>query len=103
MADQIEQYKALCGLLHDALREYANPEFYFAIAIIPDRPAGGFADDLDDEHGCLELPGFRPGKLARETLAEAHAQFGEIMGPAAEQWRRLADQGAWPTTPPSAS
>lgn len=51
----------------EALEFYANPESYWAIFIVPDRPAGLFADDvgcvlLDDEHD------HRHGRRARQAL-----------------------------------
>lgn len=50
-----------------ALEFYANPESYFATFIMPDRPAGPFADDI----GCVEMLGehdHRHGRLARQAL-----------------------------------
>jgi hypothetical protein len=66
MASEIEQYKRLCGMLHDALRFYAAPDSYFAIGFFPDPPCGEFWDDFEDIEGRP-----RPGKRAREVLAEA--------------------------------
>lgn len=42
---------------------YGNPETYFAIGFIPDRPCGAFIDDFEDTH-----LGSKPGKFAREKL-----------------------------------
>ena len=54
--------------LREALEFYADPETYFAILIVPDRPAGAFADDFDGV--CLDdyddIP--RPGARARRAL-----------------------------------
>lgn len=53
----------------EALEFYANPESYWAIFIVPDRPAGLFADDvgcvlLDEEHD------HRHGRRARVALGK---------------------------------
>lgn len=50
--------------LLSALEFYADPETYFAIAMIPDPPNGEFMDDFTE----TEDLGWKPGKLARETL-----------------------------------
>lgn len=64
-----EAIVSLCFRKHDcqvldALQFYADPETYFAIAFIPDPPAGEFMDDFS-ETICL---GRKPGKTAREVL-----------------------------------
>ena len=51
-------------LCKKALEFYANPESYFAIAIVGDRPCGSFIDDFSE----TDTMGVRPGKLAREVL-----------------------------------
>lgn len=65
----------VCGLaldliwqLQKALEFYADPETYFAIGIIADRPTGGFDDDIDDDYDHPDMVGPRPGKLARKAL-----------------------------------
>jgi len=73
MADaRIAKYEKLCCILIDALQMYANPEFYHGIMIIPDRPAGGFDEDVSS----VKKLGFdynrpMPGKLARTALRKA--------------------------------
>jgi hypothetical protein len=59
--DLIRQYQ-------EALEFYADPETYFGIGIIADRPTGGFDDDIDDDYEHTDMTGPRPGKLARKTL-----------------------------------
>lgn len=52
-----------------ALEFYADPDSYFAIGFIPDRPCGEFIEDFDeqeDEQGTSA----RPGKRARMALLE---------------------------------
>lgn len=49
--------------LRRALAYYANPETYFAIAMIEDPPCGDFLDDVSETH-----LGDKPGKRAREAL-----------------------------------
>lgn len=49
--------------LEAALLFYAQPETYFAISFIPDRPCGMFADDFEETS-----LGPKPGKLARQVL-----------------------------------
>jgi len=54
----------------EVLRFYADPESYFAVAVIPDRPAGEFADDI----GCVIGPhgdhDHRHGRKARKLLGD---------------------------------
>ena len=51
-----------------ALAMYADPESYFAISFLFDRPCGAFGDDFSEDHGGdFERP--MPGKLARATFA----------------------------------
>ena len=65
--DEIEKLK-------EALAFYADPETYFAIAIIPDPPCGEFMDDFDDEYESEAYPPPYnrplPGKRARAVLRE---------------------------------
>lgn len=56
--------------LRAALEFYADPQSYHAIAFLVDRPAGGFADDFDDEHGDEFYERPMPGKTARRALGE---------------------------------
>jgi hypothetical protein len=51
----------------NTLRDYADPDAYFAITILPDRPAGWFADDVGPE----DAPGYdrpMPGRAARRAI-----------------------------------
>jgi hypothetical protein len=54
--------------LIDVLEFYANPDTYFAIGFMADRPAGDFTEDFSE----TEL-GLKPGKRAREILARLDA------------------------------
>jgi len=56
--------------LLEALAHYGNPDSYFAVAVFPDRPAGWFADDLDDDHGHGHYDRPMHGSLARKTIQE---------------------------------
>lgn len=74
---EIEQYKKIVGVLIGALEQYANPEFYHAIMVLADRPAGGFADDLSEvEHYFYDRP--MHGKLARDTLQRLADEYGDV-------------------------
>lgn len=57
--------------LRKALAFYADPLTYFAIAFIPDRPAGDFMEDFEDTdaQNIWEPIGVKPGKRARQALA----------------------------------
>ena len=78
-AAEVAKYKHLCGILHDALAFYANPETYHAIMIVSDRPAGGFASDLDLSHGHPDYAHRRmPGTAARAALKRAEAEYGDL-------------------------
>lgn len=57
--------------MQEVLEFYADPETYFAIGFIPDRPCGSFIEDASETH-----LGNKPGKLAREVL-EKH--FGPLV------------------------
>ena len=73
----VEKYKRACGILWDALCEYADEEFYHAIMVVPDRPAGGFADDFSRVKGShYGRP--MPGKLARRALDRAIKKYGDL-------------------------
>lgn len=56
--------------LEDALTFYADPETYFAIGFMPDRPCGEFMDDFEE---TPEL-GWKPGKRARAALGPMPAE-----------------------------
>ena len=55
----------------EALKFYADPDTYFAIAFMGDRPCGEFADDLSEDDWTRECDFDRPmpGKRARKALA----------------------------------
>lgn len=63
-------YKEKNDKLVAALKFYADPDSYFAIAFFPDRPCGDFMLDFSDDHGFNEYDRLMPGKLARATLLE---------------------------------
>jgi hypothetical protein len=56
--------------LIEALAFYADPDSYFAIGFLSDRPCGEFMDDFSDDHGFNQYDRAMPGKLARKTLLE---------------------------------
>jgi len=58
----------------EVLGFYASAETYHAIAIIPDRPAGAFADDFSDDHGDEDYARAMPGKAARALLTRLDAE-----------------------------
>ncbi len=79
--DAVEKAKALFAVdvepealptdeLAKTLQFYADPESYFALFIMPDRPAGLFADDI----GCCIGPhgdhDHRHGRAARKALGD---------------------------------
>lgn len=74
---ELYRYKKLCGILIDALEQYADPDFYFAIAFAPDTPAGSFADDFSRVDGS-QYNRVMPGKLARLTLKKAATKYGDL-------------------------
>jgi hypothetical protein len=78
MADkEIERYKKALGIALDALQVYADPETYYAIAIMADRPAGDFADDFSKVPGSwYNRP--MPGKTARAAFAKLDKRFGDL-------------------------
>lgn len=59
--------KELINKMIDALMFYADPSTYFAIGVIPDPLCGEFINDFSE----TEI-GYKPGKLARETLEEIY-------------------------------
>ena len=59
-----------------ALHFYADPDSYFAIGILPDRPCGDFADDFETTYDNLGEKVWRPGKLARETIRKVYYSGG---------------------------
>ena len=72
-----DEYRAAMSMLYDALMVYADPEFYHAIMIIPDRPTGGFDEDVSlVEWSDYDRP--MPGKLARDTIDEVCKKFGHL-------------------------
>jgi len=57
----------------EVLRMYADPESYHAIAFMPDKPCGAFADDFSNDHGDEFYDRPMPGKAAREVLTKLDA------------------------------
>lgn len=59
-----------------ALAFYGDPETYFAIGFLPDRPCGEFEDDFEELDGALGHPGggswVKPGKRARAYFKDAY-------------------------------
>lgn len=64
--DRLRRHRAKLMI---ALDFYANPETYFAIAVLADPPNGDFMDDFSEEEAPWGSRRF-PGKLARETIEE---------------------------------
>lgn len=54
--------------LIEALKFYADPETYHAIFIVPDNPAGAFAEDFSADHGDAFYDRPMPGATARAAL-----------------------------------
>lgn len=54
--------------LIEALEFYADPDSYFGIGMLADKPCGEFADDFSADHGFNQYDRPMPGKLARATL-----------------------------------
>lgn len=73
----IEQYKRALGIAIDALRFYADPETYHAIMIVPDRPAGLFADDFGPDND-FEYQRPMPGRCARDAIERLGAEYGDL-------------------------
>lgn len=64
-----ENFLMIC----EALQQYADPESYFAISVLADRPAGWFADDFSTiswtlDNGDVLWERACPGELARATI-----------------------------------
>lgn len=64
----VRQYRAALWLAWRALREYGDPDSYYATMILGDRPCGWFVDDVSD---APDSDYDRPmhGAKARETMA----------------------------------
>jgi hypothetical protein len=54
--------------LLSVLAFYANPETYYAIGFIPDRPCGEFETDFDSEYEHEDMQGPRPGARGRKAI-----------------------------------
>lgn len=63
-------------LLYEALEFYADPNTWFATALMCDRPCGAIETDISSTEGWESLVSERPGKRARETLTEADRLTG---------------------------
>lgn len=63
-------------LLYEALEFYADPNTWFATALMCDRPCGAIETDISSTEGWESLVSERPGKRARETLTEADRLAG---------------------------
>lgn len=63
MLDKMGEDKEQINKMLKVLEYYANPEIYFAIGFLPDKPCGDFINDFSNTSlGC------KPGKKARELL-----------------------------------
>ena len=65
-----ERIAAGVEVLLDAVEFYADPDSYFAVSVLADRPSGGFADDFSEDHGNDFYDRAMPGKYAREALTK---------------------------------
>jgi hypothetical protein len=68
LIEEIHRKEAEIKHLRKVLEFYADPANYFGIGFFADPPCGTFMQDFSDDHGDEEVPGFRPGKLARKAL-----------------------------------
>mgnify|MGYP001614273002 CR=1 FL=1 len=70
-----DRLKTLVAELAGALRFYAAPETYFAVAFFADPPCGDFMNDFEELSGDLGHPDgtawVKPGKRARTALNRA--------------------------------
>ena len=68
----INSIKAERDRLREALEFYADPETYFGVAFMADRPCGDFVEDFEELTGELGHPDGgsweKPGKRARAAL-----------------------------------
>lgn len=76
-AAEIEKLRASLAVAEAVIEFYADPESYHAVAFMADPPAGGFADDFDQEHGHEDYPRPMPGKRAREYFLSQQVE-GEV-------------------------
>lgn len=63
LEDEVIKLRAENLFLKTTLTFYADPDTYFAIAMLGDPPHGDFLDDMSDVEGTL-----RPGAMARRAL-----------------------------------
>lgn len=91
IAAKIESDKACAGM-RAALEFYADPETYFAIGFMPDRPCGEFMEDFEDVEHDDGGKWFKPGKRARAVLnspvdpvTEALQKMHEVLTEIVEQ------------------
>ena len=63
LEDEVIKLRAENLFLKTTLAFYADPDTYFAIAMIGEHPHGDFLDDMSDVEGTL-----RPGAMARRAL-----------------------------------
>jgi hypothetical protein len=77
-AAEVEHYKKALGIALEALRFYADPESYHAIAFMVDRPAGGFADDFSKNHGHDFYDRPMPGKIGRAAIKKLENNYGDL-------------------------
>lgn len=75
-------------VLAETLAFYADPETYFAIAFVYDRPCGDFSDDESESDSEL---GIRHGKRARAALATLDPRSAAILEVvyAAKAWTKI--------------
>jgi len=64
--EELDEVNAKAEKLTKALKFYGDPQTYFAIAFIADPPCGDFATDESE----TDESGIRPGKRARQALAD---------------------------------
>jgi len=62
----VERLQAKLTRAEKVIEFYAEPDTYFGIGFLPDRPCGEFIDDVSE---TIPL-GYKPGKKAREYLKD---------------------------------
>lgn len=104
--ETLKDYKRAFSIAIEALAFYADPTVYHAILIVPDRPAGEFADDVSDVSSIDGGEGYNrpmPGKLARETLEKLIAEFGDLEYDSEEESEKCSKSSDTPSSTASES
>ena len=67
--NRVEELEEALTLACETLLFYGDPDNYFAVSIIGDRPCGIIADDYDDKHNADFTDRELHGAKARQTMA----------------------------------